>query len=73
MSEHTLPRAELTSIKTKGGKEAYAAITIHIPLDEHFAAAAPFLIACQEFGCVIAVDLTVIEEQRPLSLKAEIL
>jgi len=60
---HTLPRATIAIVKTKGGKEAHANITLQVPLDEAFGRIAAFLAASQELGCVVTVDIKVIEQQ----------
>jgi len=64
MTRHNaLPRATIATVKTRGGKDAHAAITLHVPLDEAYGRAAAFLAACQELDCVVSISVDIIEEQ----------
>ena len=65
-NHHALPRAAIATVKTKGGKDAHAAITLHVPLDEDFGRISAFLAACQELACTVAVTIEVIEQQERL-------
>ncbi len=62
----TLPRGVIATVKTTGGKDAHATISLHVPLDGAFGRIAAFLAACQELSCTVSVTMEVVELEERL-------